>query len=292
MKRVLISNKNKLLKWREYKMTENNMQVLIEGFDPSKVQVENEFNNDWKKVYGAYQNNSILQASMTGIETLLDKPCAVVTLGNIRGFIPLEFTGADNLRQLRAMTGQSVAFKVLNYDREAEVFTGSRIAALEHMASITLKKIDVDDEIIAVVRSVSPSLVRADIGGIEVKISLEEIKYGWIDDLTEEVNQGDHLKVKVLEIDKEEKKVVVSAKAAQENPWLRSIGRYSSGNEYVGTVSGVREYGVFVNLEAGVDSLARHLKFQNVKRGDRVLVRVLETDAKKEQIRTRITRVL
>jgi len=288
MKQVLISNKKKLLKWREYKMAENNMQVLIEGFDPSKVQVENEFNNDWKKVYGAYQNNSILQASMTGIETLLDKPCAVVTLGNVRGFIPLEFTGADNLRQLRAMTGQSVAFKVLNYDREAEVFTGSRMAALEHMASITLKKIDVDDEIIAVVRSVSPSLVRADIGGIEVKIPLEEIKYGWIDDLTEEVKKGDHLKVKVLEIDKEEKKVVVSAKATQENQWLRSIGRYS----YVGTVSGVREYGVFVNLEAGVDSWARHLKFQNVKRGDRVLVRVLETDAKKEQIRIRIIRVL
>jgi len=276
----------------ENKMIENNMQVLIEGFDPSKVQTENDFNNDWKKVYGAYQNNSILQAPITGIETLLDKPCAVVTLSNIRGFIPLEFTGADNLRQLRAMTGQSVAFKVLNYDREAEVFTGSRIAALDHMASITLKKIDVGDEIIAVVRSVSPSLVRADIGGIEVKIPLEEIKYGWIDDLTEEVKQGDHLKVKVMEIDKEAKKVVISAKATQENPWLHSIGRYSSGNEYVGTVSGVREYGVFVNLEAGVDSLARHLKFQNVKRGDRVLVRVLETDAKKEQIRTRITRVL
>ena len=74
-------------------MTENNMQVLIEGFDPTKVQPENEFNNDWKKVYGAYQNNSILQAPITGIETLLDKPCAVVTLSNIRGFIPLEFTG-------------------------------------------------------------------------------------------------------------------------------------------------------------------------------------------------------
>lgn len=96
----------------------------------------------------------------------------------------------------------------------------------------------------------------------------------------------------MLEIDKEEKKVVVSAKATQENHWLHSIGRYSSGNEYVGTVSGVREYDVFVNLEAGVDSLARHLKFQNVKKGDRVLVRVLETDTKKEQIRTRITRVL
>ena len=88
-------------------------------FDPSKVQTEDEFNNDWKKVNGAYQNNTILKAPITGIETLLDMPCAVVTLGNIRGFIPSEFTGADNLRQLRAMTGQSVAFKVLNYDCEA-----------------------------------------------------------------------------------------------------------------------------------------------------------------------------
>ena len=40
------------------------------------------------------KNNTILQASMTGIETLLNKPCAVVTPGNVRGFIPLEFTGA------------------------------------------------------------------------------------------------------------------------------------------------------------------------------------------------------
>jgi small subunit ribosomal protein S1 len=190
------------------------------------------------------------------------------------------------------MTELPVAFKVLNYDREAEVFTGSRTAALDHMAAITLKKIDVDDEIIAVVRSVSPSLVRTDIGGIEVKIPLEEIRYGWIDDLTEEVKQGDHLKIKVLEIDKEEKKVTVSAKAMQVNPWLRSIGRYTTGNEYVGTVSGVREYGVFINLEAGVDSLARHLNFRNVKKVDCVLVRVLETDAQKEQIHTRITRVL
>ena len=47
-----------------------------------------------------------------------------------------------------------------------------------------------DDEIIVVVRSVSPSLVRADIGGIEVKIPLEEIRYGWIDDLTERSNKA------------------------------------------------------------------------------------------------------
>ena len=136
----------------------------------------------------------------------------------------------------------------------------------------------------------SPSLVRADIGGIEIKIPIEDMSHGWIDDLVEDVKVGDHLKVKVLEIDEENKKAKVSAKAAQPNPWTDCAGRYQEGSEYVGKVSG--EYGVFVNLEPDVDSLAPHLKFENVKKGDRVLVRVLRVDPKKEQIRSRITRVL
>ena len=44
-------------------------------------------------------------------------------------------------------------------------------------------------------------------------------------------------------------------------------GRYFWGKEYVRTVSSVREYVVFVNLQAGIDSLARHLKLQNLKKG-------------------------
>lgn len=272
-------------------MASDVMQVLIEGFDPTKVQ-EIEVDQHWKHVYGAYQNQTILQATVTGIEKQLDKECAVVNVGPIRGYIPLEFTGFENVRQLRNVVGQSIAFKVLNYDREAGIFTASRTAALEKMAEVTLKKIKEGDTIIAVVRHVSPILVRADIGGIEVKIPIEEISHGWIDDLTEEVKVGDHLKVKVLEIDAENKKVKVSAKEAQPNPWPDCAGRYQEGNEYVGKVSGVREYGVFVNLEPGVDSLSRHLKFEEVNKGDRVLVRVLKVDAKKQQITSRITRVL
>jgi small subunit ribosomal protein S1 len=193
---------------------------------------------------------------------------------------------------LRAKLGKSILFKVLNYDRAEGIFTASREAALEQVAAITLKKIEVDQVIIAVVRHVSQTLVRADIGGIEVKMPVEDISYGWIDDLTEKVKIGNHLKVKVQEIDKEHQKVKVSAKEVAGNPWPSCAGRYQKGNEYVGTVSGVREYGVFVNLEPGVDCLSRHLKFQDVDKGDRVLVRVLETDARKEQIRSRITRVL
>ncbi|MEN1969673.1 S1 RNA-binding domain-containing protein [Lentibacillus sp. N15] len=272
--------------------------MLIEGFNPEKLEGENlHYDKTWKEIYGAYQNKTILQAPIVAIEDLTradDKKetCAVIQIDMVRGFIPLEQMGVDNKRQLRAMTGKKVAFKVLSYDRENDIFVGSRTAALEQMATITLNRIEEGDTIVAVVSNVSPNLIRADIGGIEVKIPIDDVRYGWIDDLTEEIKAGDHFHVKVMEIDAEEKKVKVSAKATQKNPYPDCLKRYKRNSEYVGVVSGVREYGVFVNLEDGVDSLARHLIHENVAKGDRVLVRIINTDAKKEHIVTRITRVI
>lgn len=267
--------------------------MLIEGFDAKKMPKE-EVDKDWRKIVAAKQNDTILQAEMGGLEKIGEKDCAVVNIGRVRGYIPMEYTGVENLRQLRALTGKKIVFKVLEYIEEPDkkIFMASRTAAIDEMAEITLRKIEEGDEIIAVVRTVSPSLVRADIGGIEVRLPVTEISYGWIDDLEEHVSVGDHLRVKVLGIDKEKKEVRVSAKALLPNPWETVKERYKRNGEYVGTVSGVRDYGIFVNLEEGVDSLASHLKFQNVQKGDKVLVRVNQIDEENQQIRCRVVRVI
>ncbi|MCF6094525.1 S1 RNA-binding domain-containing protein [Microaerobacter geothermalis] len=270
-------------------MSDQMLQILIEGFQDEKLE-ENKYDEHWQKIYSAYQNNSILQAHLVGIETKLNKPCGVVQIGHIRGYIPLEYSGADNIQELRKLTGELVAFKIINYDRDGEVFTASRTAALEHMANVTWKRIKEGQTIIAVAREVDFSEVKADIGGIQVKIPINEIDYGWIDDLTEKVKPGDHLRVKVLEVNEQEKKVKVSAKATKKNPWPDCTRRYHVHSEYVGKISGVEEYGNFVNLEPGVDALAPHLRWEKFKKGDRVLVRILKIDVKKEQIRVRIVK--
>lgn len=223
-------------------MSDQMLQVLIEGYDPEKAQRE-EYDKYWKEVYGAYQNNSILQATLMGIETKLNKPCGVVNIGNIRGYIPLEFSGCDDFIQLRQLSGANIAFKVINYDRDGDVFTASRKAALEHMASVTWKRLELDRVIMAVARTVTEDEVIADIGGVQVTIPISEIDYGWIDDLTEKVKVGDHLRVKVTKLDKEHQVVEVSAKATKQNPWPDCTKRYFEHSEYVGRVSGVREYG-------------------------------------------------
>lgn len=270
-------------------MSDQLLQVLVEGYDPEKLEEERK---DWQEVIAAYQNKTILQADMIGIENKLGQPCGVVHVGNVRGYIPLELSGCENLKALRNLIGTKVAMIVLNYDRENDVFTASRKDALERMAEITWGRLEEGQEIIAVVRKVSPKVIDVDIGGIKVKIPAAEIDYEWIDDLRDRFKIGDNLKVKVMEVDKENKKVVLSAKALKPNPYPDCTKRYAKGGEYVGKVTGVEDYGIFVNLEPGVDALVRHMKFERLRKGDRVILRVYEVDPQKERIYGKIVRKL
>lgn len=303
--------------------------VMIEGLDPEIVErlhAKQDNTTGWQTVYGAYQNNKILSGEVTSLERIGAMDCAIVNVENVRGIIPLEYFGVRFKREMRNYVGRSVNFKVVQYDRENEIFTGSRIEAQEHLAELTIKRINVGDIIPAVITRVVPNSLYADIGGIEVNIPIEDIRYGWIDDLFEEYKVGDHLLVKVLDISeveeeaeetentddettesaevngeadgvtayKQKYRVKVSGKQAQKSPWDADgvAHTFRKSSEHAGVVSGVQDYGVFVRLADGVDSLAPHMKFENLKKGDRVVVRIRDVDVAKEQIRSRITRVI
>lgn len=269
-------------------MSQELKRVLIEGYQEEKVQRQ-EYDEGWAQIYSAKQNDLILQSEMIGVEVKLNKLCAVIMVGNVRGYIPQEFSGATDAHALRRLLGEPVAFKIVSYDREGETFIASRQAALEHMEGLTWKWLEPDAVITAVVRSVEPKLLTLDIGGISVELPVQQFGYGWVEDLREEVQAGDHLKVKVMELDKENKIIKISKKAAEKSPWPDCTKRYIAGGTYKGKVSGVMEYGIFVNLERGVDALVPHMRFEKVKRGDIVYVRVRGVDPKSEHIYGRIS---
>lgn len=277
------------------------LNVLIEGFDPKKVEERPEESVKWREIQSAYQNNTILSAELVGFETLKlnDKKetCGIIRMDTIKGIIPLFESGIDPedkqaINKFRSLSGKKIAFKVLHFSKEENMFLASRKKAKDQMTEITLRKIDVGYNIFCVVREVEQGHIVGDIGGIDVHIPVFELTYGWVEDLRDLYKPGDHIKVQVVDIDREEKTVNVSAKPLLKNPFPDCVARYIKNGEYVGKVSGVQNYGIFVNLEEGVDSLAPHLKFQNVQKGDRVLIRVINVDIDKEQIRAKIVRVL
>lgn len=284
-------------------MTEALNTILIEGFNPEKAEYKPNETEDkhWLEVQSAHQNDKIISGELVGFENIKlnekKELCGIVWKGDIKGIIPLRESGIDPedqqaINKYRALSGKEITFKVLHYDKDENMFLASRKKAREEMADITLRKIDVGFNIHCVIREVYQGHVVGDIGGIDVIIPVFELTYGWIDDLRDHYKSGDHIRVQVMEIDRENREVKVSHKPLLKNPFPDCAKRYVKNGEYVGRVSGVQNYGIFVNLEEGVDSLAPHLKFQNVKKGDKVLVRIVNVDIEKEQIRTKIVRVL
>lgn len=278
-------------------MSDQTLHVLIEGFDESKLQEDNQLEQDWQQIYSAVQNKLILQSELIGVEEHAGKTVGIVLIGQVRGILPLEFSGFTNIQQLRHKVGQKIAFHVVSYDRgnreagETGSFVASRVSALEQMREITWNRLAEGQVILAVVNRVNRFGVRVDIGGINVVIPISEMDYGWIDNIHDLVKVGDHLRVKVMELDKENKKIKLSAKALKKNPWPDCAKRFVKNGEYLGKVSGVEEYAIFVNLEKGVDAKVPHLRYDKVKKGDKVLVRVYNVDVKKEEITGRIVTV-
>lgn len=101
-----------------------------------------------------------------------------------------------------------------------------------------------------------------------------KLSYVWINDLRAMYKTGDHIHVQVTE--NLDDKIKVSRKPLMENSFPDCLSRYVPNGEYVGTVSGVQAYGTIVDLEEG----AQHLKFQNVEKGGKVLVRIVCVESK------------
>ncbi|MBA4533819.1 S1 RNA-binding domain-containing protein [Brevibacillus halotolerans] len=286
------------------------LKTLIEGLDPEKVNEmkakqsqHSRVDENWKAIYRAVQNRQIIEAEMIGVEPKYKKLCAVVGIGTIRGYIPFEYTGFASKEQMNSFIGKRIGFKVKEIDRENNIFVASRIDALEVRATLTWQRIEEGQTAIAVVRgyirdpklpaNISPArALRVDLGGVMVTILAVDVDHGWIDDLSEKYQLGDPLEVKIMAVDKERKKIKISAKALKPSPYPECTKRFEQMGVYIGKVTGVVEYGVFVSLEPGVDVLCKHMPFTELQKGDRVTVRLLNINVAKQQMKGNLVRKL
>jgi small subunit ribosomal protein S1 len=262
-------------------------KIVEEEDDDIKKQQQQEA---WEMVYAARQNSSILKAELRGTEQIQDKLCGIVYIGHVKGIIPLEFTGFEKPYQLMEAIGQEIYVKVLKLDRVSETFIGSRIAAIEHLQGLSWDRLQEGLKLEAKIIRVNNRSLKLDVGAIEVTLPIEEVSYEWIDDLNERFKVGQTIRVKVVELDKKEKILKVSHKELLPNPWPDCTRRYQKGTNVSGRVSGVVEYGVFVNLEPGVDALCPQPapSVGRVKKGDKVLIRISNVDPANKRISARI----
>jgi len=92
--------------------------------------------------------------------------------------------------------------------------------------------------------------------GVEGLVHISEMSWTKrINHPSEVVTQGQQVKVKVLEINKEKQEISLGMKQVQENPWERVAEKYPPGSIVEGKVRNIANYGAFVEIEEGIDGL-------------------------------------
>jgi ribosomal protein S1 len=105
------------------------------------------------------------------------------------------------------------------------------------------------------VKSITEFGAFLDLGGVDALLHVSQMAWQHVRHPSQIVSLNQKLRVKVLEVDESTGRVSVGLKQLTDDPWLHAASRYEVGSPVHGRVSGVKEYGVFVELEPGIFGL-------------------------------------
>jgi len=182
-----------------------------------------------------------------------------VTIAGIRGFCPMSQIEEGRSDDLDRHLGQTYPFKVLEYDPDNRKLVVSRAALLraqrERMREEAWSKLEPGAEVEGRVRSLTDFGAFVDLGGVDGLVHVTEIAHGHVRHPQDALRVDDTVRVKVLDLDRVKDRISLSIKALQANPWDSIAERYPMRGPFQGTVVRKAPFGVFVELEPGIDGL-------------------------------------
>ncbi len=177
----------------------------------------------------------------------------------ILAFLPGSQVDIRPVRDLDKYVGQTLMFNVLKYDRKRNNVVLSRRSILEQERVLskkeTLENIEEGKIMEGVIKNITDYGLFIDLGGIDGLLHVTDISWGRITRPSDNFSKGDKLTVKVLSFDREKERVSLGLKQLTSNPWADIAEKYPVGSIVEGRVVNLTDYGVFVELEPGVEGL-------------------------------------
>jgi small subunit ribosomal protein S1 len=177
----------------------------------------------------------------------------------VRAFLPGSLADIKPLKNLEALKGRELEFKVISLDRRRNNIVLSRKAVLEkeyeQKKSETLEKLQEGARMKGVVKNITDYGVFIDLGGIDGLLHITDISWGRVNHPSEHFTIGDEVEVVVLKFDRETERVSLGYKQKGDDPWVLVDKKYPVGSRVRGKVVSLVDYGAFVELEEGVEGL-------------------------------------
>jgi small subunit ribosomal protein S1 len=256
----------------------------------------------WENVEKLVAKEEVVDSKIIGF----NKGGLIVGVEGLRGFVPSsqisaarrsQSTGDTPEQRFQKMIGQPISVRVIEVDRERRrLILSERAANTESRQSVKERVIDeLEDGKVYTGRVTSLANFGAfiNINGADGLVHLSELSWDHIEHPREVLEVGQEIKVKVINVDREKKRIGLSVRALQDDPWKSRVEKYSVGQLVEGKITRLTKFGAFARLDGDIEGLVHiselaehrieHPK-EVLKEGDVKSLRVIRIDAEQHRI--------
>lgn len=221
----------------------------------------------WRDIEDLYNRGSIIDAPVVDF----NKGGLIVDVKGVRGFVPVsqvldlrnvsrqEGENEEVTQTLQAMQGRRLPLKIIEINRSRNRLILSERAAVQEQR--TQRKDELLDQL-------QPGQVRkgnvsnltsfgafVDLGGADGLVHVSELSYNRVNHPSEVLRVGQEVDVMVLSVDRDSKKIALSLKRAQPDPWSTVEQTYHVGQVVPATITKLAKFGAFAKVEEGLEGL-------------------------------------
>ncbi|MDD3628367.1 MAG: 30S ribosomal protein S1 [Candidatus Humimicrobiaceae bacterium] len=250
----------------------------------SKKRAEVEQNFD--RIEKIYQSGETVEGEI--IECV--KGGLIVDIG-LRGFLPASLIDIRKTKDLESYIGEKCICKIIEVDRNRNNVVLSRKVIIEDEKKEQRKEILSSMEVGQIRKGLITSIADfgafVDVGGVDGLIHISELSWNHVKHPSEVVSVDQEVDVEILDIDYEKQRLSLGLKQTQKDPWVEKIKKYSVKDMVMGKVTRIVKFGLFVEIEDGIEGLVHisELSDRQVKRpsdvakiGDELMVRIIDID--------------
>jgi small subunit ribosomal protein S1 len=209
----------------------------------------------WSKIVGKYHPGDVLD----GYVQKLVKGGLMVSIDGVEVFMPASQIDIRRVAEPNDFVETTIQAKVVKIDEERQNIVISRRLLLEEerleKRAELLENLEEGQTRTGEVKNIADFGAFVDLGGIDGLLHVTDMSYGRIKHPRELLKIGDQIEVFVQSIDNDRNRVALSLKALSNDPWENIEERYPSASVHKGRIANIVPYGLFVEIEEGVEGL-------------------------------------
>jgi small subunit ribosomal protein S1 len=222
----------------------------------------------WKNLRAAFAEHKAIE----GVIEKQVKGGFDVNMGaGVKAFLPVSQSDVQKVEKPEKLIGLKIRVYVerLYSDGKINIVVNRRKCMEEELDTRRkdfFENTPIGSDVTGVVKSFTSFGAFIDLGGFDGLLHINDMSWGHVTRPKDFVKKGQEIKLKVIRIDHQEKRINLSLKHYTDDPWVHFEEKYHVNDIVKGKVTKLTDFGAFIELEEGIEGLAHISEFSWVKK--------------------------